>query len=191
MVGFLNSAATLLSPTGTTVLAIPDKRFCFDFFRPLTSTGSVLAAHNSQRTRHSKAALFDYVAWYALGDGQYAWPNRRVSQFSFAHTLELGHWVFNFAGDDDASPYTDAHGWVLTPASFQLLILELARLQVIDWEISRTEPGTGEFFVWLRRGGAERAGLTSEADINAQRLDLFRRILMETKEQISLLLDSL
>src|SRR5215471_17380815 len=45
-IDFLDSAARLLTPTGIVILVIPDKRWCFDYFRPLTTTGDILSAHH-------------------------------------------------------------------------------------------------------------------------------------------------
>jgi hypothetical protein len=39
LIAFLNSAAVLLKVDGVVALAIPDKRYCFDYFQPLTTTG--------------------------------------------------------------------------------------------------------------------------------------------------------
>ena len=38
MLGFLQSCETLLSPGGVLLLAVPDKRNCFDVLQPLSST---------------------------------------------------------------------------------------------------------------------------------------------------------
>ena len=39
-IGLLRSLEQMLRPTGVVSLVIPDKRFCFDFFRPLSTTGA-------------------------------------------------------------------------------------------------------------------------------------------------------
>jgi hypothetical protein len=62
MLGFLTGCETLLKQTGTLVLAVPDKRRCFDLLQPLTSTGMILQAHEERRTRHAPSALFDDIA---------------------------------------------------------------------------------------------------------------------------------
>jgi len=59
LIGFLDTAETLLCPSGIVILAIPDKRYCFDYFRPLTTTGEVLCASASRRSRHTRRIIFD------------------------------------------------------------------------------------------------------------------------------------
>ena len=59
LLGFLKSCETLLAPDGVLLLAIPDKRHCFDVFQPLTTTGSVLQAHLDGRIRPTPGAIFD------------------------------------------------------------------------------------------------------------------------------------
>ena len=56
-IGFLDAAATLLAPDGVVILAVPDKRYCFDYFRPLTTTGKVLDAH-AARVAATRAASY-------------------------------------------------------------------------------------------------------------------------------------
>jgi len=42
LIGFLSSAEVLCRPGAKMILAVPDKRVCFDFFRPLSTTGDAL-----------------------------------------------------------------------------------------------------------------------------------------------------
>jgi Methyltransferase domain len=69
LIAFLDSAAALLAASGVMILAIPDKRFCFDYFRPLALTGDLLASHSIRRTRHSKQTVFNNAAYIVAADG--------------------------------------------------------------------------------------------------------------------------
>ena len=51
LLGFLRDCDTLLAPGGVLVLAVPDKRFCFDLLRPVSTIGQVLQAHVDGRKR--------------------------------------------------------------------------------------------------------------------------------------------
>ena len=62
LIGFLDAAQVLLKPEGVVVLAVPDKRYCFDYFQPPTTTGQVLDAHAKHRQRHSGERAFDHFA---------------------------------------------------------------------------------------------------------------------------------
>jgi hypothetical protein len=77
--------------------------------------------------------------------------------------------------------YADCHGWQFTPASFELVVLELRALGVIDFHVVRALPTEGcEFCVQLRKGAGD---IASEADIEAQRLALLERTVEELGEQ--------
>ena len=45
LIGFLKDCESLLKRDGVLVLAVPDKRYCFDILQPLTGTGDLLQAH--------------------------------------------------------------------------------------------------------------------------------------------------
>ena len=93
------------------------------------------------------------------------------------------------ASDDPSDPYVDMHAWQFTPASFELLLLELARLRKTDWQIQRTTPAMGcEFHAWLCRGGKAAAGALSQSRLDARRLVLLKQCLLQTSEQIDFLL---
>jgi 2-polyprenyl-3-methyl-5-hydroxy-6-metoxy-1,4-benzoquinol methylase len=188
MLAFLNSAATLLAATGVVILAIPDKRFCFDYFRPLALTGDVLASHSMRRNRHSRQTIFNHIAYAVSANGSGAWAQHSVQSFVFCHSLEKAYSAFLISSEDDASPYVDMHAWQFTPASFQLLLLELARLKLTDWRVDWIGPALGcEFHVWLCRGGQEVAAALTESELNEQRLALLKRTLVEMKQQIRFL----
>ncbi len=73
LLAFLTGAETLLKPDGVVVLAIPDKRYCFDYFQPLTTTGQIIEAHAERRSRHTRRLSFDHVAYSVSNNGRIAW----------------------------------------------------------------------------------------------------------------------
>jgi SAM-dependent methyltransferase len=193
ILAFLNCAARLLKTTGIVILAIPDKRLCFDYFRPVSLTGDVLAAHRSRRIRHSSQSTFNFHGYTVSANGGIAWSQQSLENatFDFSCSVEHAHAEFLRCDESDTSPYVDMHAWQFTPASFQLIILELARLRLTDWWVERIDPPTGcEFHAWLRRGGQEAAAALTEPELNMQRLTLLKRTLLEAKEQIDFLLSA-
>ncbi len=185
VLGFLNSAQYLLSHTGTVVLAVPDKRYCFDYFRPFSTTADALTAHHEKRIRHTSRTLFDFMAHFSSVNGMSAWGQSSVGTFDFTHSIEDAYSLSLLADMRPESPYHDAHAWVFVPASFQLILLELARLGKTDWMIEEISPASGcEFHAWLKRGGIDAVAKLSTQEFNNKRLLLQRQILMETKEQI-------
>jgi SAM-dependent methyltransferase len=187
LIAFLDSAETLLKPDGLVILAVPDRRYCFDYFQPLTTTGQILDAHKAGRSRHSRRLAFDHFAYATESRGLCAWGQEPISDLRLTHSLE--HAVTMFTEYEDSSRYLDLHAWRFVPASFELLLLELARLGETDWRIDRITAATGcEFFAWLRRGGAAAAASLSADDLNARRLLLLKQSMLEVGSQIGSLL---
>lgn len=184
--GFLNSAGRLLSPDGTIALAVPDRRFCFDCFRPATTTGDLLEAHTAKRTRHSLRTAWDHVAYAASMDGVLGWDRSHTGTPRFIDNFSAAAATFALFRDDPDTPYADYHAWQFTPAGFRLAILELGQLGVIDWRVTETYgPDSFEFFVFLRRGTPH---FEDAEALQTARLSLLRQQWRETREQADIAL---
>lgn len=189
LIAFLDSAAALLSPDGVVVLVIPDKRYCFDYFQSLTMTGELLDAHIQHRVRHTRRLAFDHFAYAATDGGTEAWAQHPIQGIRLIHGLEDALQAFRMF--DHTVGYEDLHAWRFVPSSFELLLLELAGLGETDWRVERiTSPSGPEFIAWLRRGGGAHIGSLSAAEIDAQRIALLKRVLLETQAQADWLLAS-
>lgn len=183
LIAFFKSASALLKPNGIIALALPDKRVCFDFFRPITMTGDVLDAHLNKRTRHQKKTFFDQAAYFALRDGNGGWAHRgNLAPLQLAHSIYAAQQGYMDASEDPSSQYKDTHAWTFTPKSFELIMLELNLLGHIDWAIRAIEPADGvEFYVWLER----RRVTLPEAEINPARLALLKDMVRESADAIA------
>ncbi|HME27298.1 MAG TPA: methyltransferase domain-containing protein [Acetobacteraceae bacterium] len=187
LIAFLDSAAALLKPTGVVILVIPDKRYCFDYFQPLTTTGQLLEAHADRRSRHAWRLAFDNFAYAVEDGGSIGWGQHPCQGIRFRHELEAAR--DHSATFVDSADYQDLHAWRFVPPSFELLLLELARLGETDWRAERVTPTQGcEFFAWLRRGGRAHAAALSAEELAARRMTLLKRTLLETQAQIDWLL---
>jgi SAM-dependent methyltransferase len=172
MLGFLKDCQALLKEDGVLVLAVPDKRRCFDVFQPLTSTGMVLQAHLERRTRHTPGQIFDYIAYNALRDGEGGWSFGANGSLTFAHDLDFAHRVFKQA--ISSTTYVDAHVWRFTPSSFRLILRDLnesAHLGLRERFFSGSDHH--EFYVSLSRRGP---------DCPFDRLTLARMAIAEQQE---------
>jgi hypothetical protein len=177
VVSFLVSAQTLVGERGRVILAVPDKRKCFDLFRPFSSTGDAIVAHREKRVRHTAKVHFDFAAYQVLKHGDPGWSIDDVTaqQFNvpFVDTIR-------FLDRADAPDYVDAHQWVFTPASFELMVLELSALGFVDLRVEDCREAAGtEFYAWLRKG-AERF---APDQLQNRRLALMNRIVVELAEQ--------
>jgi len=186
---FLQGCQKLLKPGGILCMAVPDKRACFDLFRPRTTVVDWLVAFREDRSRPSPEQIFQSGAYYStLKQNQ-----NDVGAF-FIHTPlnditvvgDLGTSYRKWRASGETSTYQDAHCSVMTPASFELLILECRHLGLLSLEIeSVSEPEGCEFYVRLVNSGAH----CGVPDINAARTTLMRRMLEEgqilrTKEML-------
>lgn len=182
LVGFLKDASVLIKPAGTMALALPDKRVCFDFFQPLTTTGDLVAAHLEGRTRHPRRIFFNQAAYQVTRGQALGWERAgNTGPFCLMHPLSLAQHSYDVADDSPGSEYRDSHVWTFTPKSFELLMLELNLLGYTDWAIRAIEPALGtEFFVWLER----RQIVMPEAAVNPLRLSLLDAIVRENQDAI-------
>ena len=69
IVRFVQDCETLLKDGGTLVLAVPDKRYCFDTLRPISTVGQALQAFAEKRTRHSPGVVFDHLSMICTKEG--------------------------------------------------------------------------------------------------------------------------
>lgn len=175
LVHFLLSAQNLISPDGIIVLAIPDKRKTFDFFRPLSTSSQAITAFHERRDRHTAETLFDNAAFSVNKGGDAGWlaSDTRTPVFAtdLAGAVEHGRMA-------EQEGYVDAHAWIFTPASFELSVLELTALGYLNLRLERREENpTTEFYAWLKVGG------TDGSHVQTRRLQLMNEIVSELAAQ--------
>ena len=133
LVTFLSAAQALLAPGGAVALAVPDKRYCFDMLKPISTTGDILASHRPDGPgRHTLRTSFNQTAYSVGLDGAIAWAQHPVSKATFMNSLPDAFALAALHSDAADSEYIDAHGWQFTPCAFRLAILELADGGLID-----------------------------------------------------------
>ena len=120
-IGFLQRCERALAPGGRLFLMLPDRRFTFDYFRPVSTLGDMLEAYLEGRTRHDPRHLYDHTAMSALRNGAYIWADRDDGDFSFSGTVAAGY----AAATAPAGEYVDCHAWVFVPSSFRLLLADM------------------------------------------------------------------
>jgi len=186
LVSFLDSARQLLHPDGALVFALPDKRWCYDFFRPVSLAGDALLAHHQRRTDHTAAVLFNEVAYSMTLDKRPGWAaGERADALAFFHELSTARHIFDAVAANDGV-YRDAHAWQFTPTSFELMILDLSLVGAIDWRVEWIKPtGAGEFLGRLRPGVPRFDSLEAQ---QIRRRDLLWGIAEETRVQLQSIL---
>jgi len=169
MLRFLKDCELMLKPAGILLLAVPDKRCCFDVFQPLTSTGGVLQAHFDRHTKPALGTIFDDRAYNAIRAGAIGWPIASDGALSFF--LELPTALSTFAADRKRKSYIDVHVWKFVPSSFRLIVNDLYALGEMRLRENQFFDSVGnEFYVTLSGTGA---------GCSETRLNLARRTLAE------------
>ncbi|WP_164479415.1 class I SAM-dependent methyltransferase [Methylocystis rosea] len=166
LVGFLRDCQRLLKRGGVLSLVVPDKRYCFDIFKTVSTTGAILQAHLERRTQHSPGQIFDQYAYHTTRDGSLVWFDRELHGTRLVHTVSEA-----YARMQDyivRNQFEDAHAWVFTPSSFRLVMQDLNVLGLINMGIASFSATVGfEFFVSLKK---------SEPGQYVDRTDLLRRL---------------
>ena len=147
LVSFLADCEALLKPGGSLVLAVPDKRCCFDILRPISTVGQVLQAHVDGRKRPPPGIVFDDVAYARKRDGHIGWSLRDRNELTEVRPAEGAWGLFEQARSSDA--YIDMHCWVFVPSSFRLVINALAAFGLIGLRELSFQINDGEFFAVL------------------------------------------
>jgi predicted SAM-dependent methyltransferase len=152
LIGFLRDCGELLRADGVLVLAVPDKRYCFDVLRPVSTTGAAVQAYREGRTRHPPGVVFDNMANRAARGGDAEWWARDTRELRLVHSLKAA--VDHFDAARSTPAYIDAHEWCFTPSSFRLLLRDFNELGFVELrESAFRTTDRFEFFVVLSRNG--------------------------------------
>jgi methyltransferase family protein len=178
-IGFFESLNCLLTADGVVSLAIPDKRFCFDYFRPLTLAPAWIEAFEQKSTRHSRRSVLESGAYHISNGDLVSWGQFERMHPHLRGEINPAKLQAEAAGLSDSELYVDCHAWCFTPSSFELLLLELGALGLIDFRIANLFPTDGcEFVVSLRKGRDHH-----EIDIQSRRLALLKAMVEELGDQ--------
>lgn len=148
LIGFLNDCAQILNDNGVLSLAIPDKRYCFDHYRPITPLSRIIDAHLRQEKLHSAGAVAEYYLNVVKKNEHIAWGAHTPGSFHFVHTLEEAR--ANMKAVREQGAYLDIHAWCFVPSSFRLIMQDLHALGLVPLKEVSFHPTIGhEFFVTL------------------------------------------
>jgi hypothetical protein len=152
LIGWLREIEECLNCQGGSLrLAIPDKRYTFDFLRVESSLVGVLDAHVRQRRVPSSACVLDFALNMVTVDCRAAW-NGNIDVSKLAHGYTQAQAIALAKDAEDNNAYHDVHCWVFTPRSFVELMLDLSRRDLIGFSCAQLIPTAREefeFFVHL------------------------------------------
>lgn len=151
LVGWLEQIAEVTTDGGALVLAVPDRRYCFDLHRPPTTVGQLLEAHERGDAVPSVRAVYDFVRSQVTVSPEDAWAGRVPDYSARPNALER---VQELVAQARTGAYCDSHVWLFTPDSLVEQLAELRALGLSSWRVEQVQPtrkGQLEFFAVLRR----------------------------------------
>ena len=152
LVGWLKDVASVIRPGGVLSLVIPDKRYTFDYLRPVSRAAAMVDSYLIGPVRPSFGQVLESVAMSVNLEVEEAWAGSpHPLTVGFRHTEDTALAEALRARDGE---YVDVHTWVLTPQSFFDCLRFLIRLGLFDYRVVHyipTSPGDLEFFVALER----------------------------------------
>jgi SAM-dependent methyltransferase len=153
LIGFINDCASILKSDGVLSLVIPDKRYCFDRFRPNTGIAKVIDSYYGKDKLHTPGTACEYFMNVVSKGGKIAWGGRHEGDFDLIHTLDEAKNALELSRK--STEYIDFHAWCFTPNSFRLLIQDLYALGLIPFkEVCFFASDGFEFYVTLGRSGS-------------------------------------
>lgn len=177
IIRFINDCADILNDDGIISLVIPDKRYCFDRFRPLTSLADVVDSNLNQKTIHSPGKVLEYCLNVVAKNGAIGWTAHTDGDYSFVHDLDTAKTRMASVIDDEK--YWDIHNWCFVPSSFRLLINDLNQLGLISMKEVDFSPTVGcEFYVTLSK--------TKDATQNCLSIEQRMALMQEVERELLL-----
>lgn len=173
LIGFLVNCDTILKDDGVISLAVPDKRYCFDYFRPLSGLGQIIDAHLQKRTIHTIGSIAEYFSTVVSKGGVAAWHTNHKGEYKFTHSRAEMEETIQLVAQHQT--YVDVHAWCFTPSSFRLIIQDLYDLGYSPFqEVAFYETVGCEFFITLGRHGKrlEQSRLALLEQIHAEQLSV-------------------
>lgn len=129
-------------------LSIPDRRFTFDYFKPVTDATDWLQWHEQKLTKPSWWQVLQHIYYHAALRSPEAWrgeiPADHLHRFTMPEAIERAKSL--------SADHADVHCSIFTFESFRRLMSDLAHL--IPWRITHNEVvqfNENEFRVLLDR----------------------------------------
>ncbi len=176
LIDHLNSCSELLKQGGVYSLAIPDKRYTFDFFRPVSTVKDCINNAQFSPYKHSKGSVAEHHMFCVRDNETKGTAIDCRNAENIYETFQFDK-IELFVNNENV--YVDIHEYVFVPASFELLISELNQLGYIDVEVDSLHvfDGAAEFYVTLKKTG-RNVELQNE-----KRMYLMKKMMYEQYEQ--------
>jgi SAM-dependent methyltransferase len=152
LIGHLKGVRKLLRPGGAFFILMPDKRYCFDHFIPLSNLAEIIVAHRERRKTHALRSVIEHRVLTTHNDPLRHWRGDHGNIFDDVQ------WRVQAALDEfDSSngSYIDVHAWYFTPDSFSAILSALQSAKMSPLGVHRIYPTryyAAEFWTILKIG---------------------------------------
>jgi SAM-dependent methyltransferase/predicted O-methyltransferase YrrM len=139
MIGWLQEISAVLRPGGRLYLAVPDRRYTFDYYRRTSGLAEFIGAYLTRARRPTPAQIFDQGAYFAQLDPASTTkitpdPAAHLNVAKLRQALEVAKAVAT------QPQYLDVHCWTFTPRSMLETLIALADLGLLPFRCHRFEP---------------------------------------------------
>lgn len=149
--GWFNEIYGFMEPGGILSLAIPDKRYCFDRLRGLTTAAEWIGAWLQKTTRPTPVQIVDFLSNKVEHHGNITWAEN-IDLQDLIHVWHPREALRIAVESLDSSEYLDVHCSVLTPRSFCKLLRELSVFGLFNFYVANFHDSVGhEFFIQLQK----------------------------------------
>ncbi len=149
--GWFNEIYGFMEPGGILSLAIPDKRYCFDRLRGLTTATDWVGAWLQKTTRPTPVQILDALSNEVNHDGNITWKEN-IDPHDVTHACHPREALRIAVEALDSNEYRDVHCWVFTPRSFCNLLRQLSVFGLLNYYVANFHDSVGhEFFIQLQK----------------------------------------
>jgi SAM-dependent methyltransferase len=151
LIQHLKNVSGLMKSGGQYWMAIPDKRYCFDYFFPETRLAEIVLANFEQRMKPTKWQVIEHRALTTHNDCARHWAGDHGD--IYADIRERWSEAEDYASAN-SNTYIDVHCWQFTPTSFAFIVKSLRNLNLIDLNLKvlyETPKSGGEFYCVLEK----------------------------------------
>ena len=157
-IGWLNQILATMKPGGILSLALPDKRYCFDYFRHDTEVSEFLECWIRKQEIPSTRQIYDFLTnsisrGFISGDNSNPATIKESCPRDYSNEQALSYIMNSWT----TGQYLDVHCSVFSLNTIFDVFAELTELGVMNVQVTAPhEPNFGEFFVRLVKLGEPR-----------------------------------
>lgn len=149
LIGWMLQIRSAIRKGGILALALPDKRYCFDYRRKSSKVSELIGAYARSEKRPTPGMIYDSRSNAVSHNGAIAWYTwqtpPRDEDLKFVHTKQEA--FATAAAAQNSGEYLDAHCWVFTPETFAETMGELKAIGLFPFNISELHGPDGHEFI--------------------------------------------